>query len=100
MSTVIQEVLPHETLIGVILSEGGLITGEHLPLGTRNGQAAGAAATTFPASPEQPPARLHDVQPALIAKALADANGNRSHTARLLGLSRGELYAILRRYSM
>ena len=85
----------------VILSEGGLITGDHLPLGTRNGQAPAAAAiTTSPSAAGQPPARLHDVQRELIAKALAEANGNRSHTARLLGLSRGELYTLLRRYSM
>ena len=85
----------------VILSEGGLITGEHLPLGTRNAQpTAAAGATTLPAAPDQTPAKLHDVQRALIAKAIADANGNRSHTARLLGLSRGELYTLLRRYSM
>jgi len=50
---------------------------------------------------DQPPqAKLHDMQRALIAKGLAEANGNRSHTARLLGLSRGELYTLLRRYSM
>jgi transcriptional regulator with GAF, ATPase, and Fis domain len=85
----------------VILSEGGLITGEHLPLGTHKAQAGDAAAApTLPAAPGQPPATLHDVQRALIAKALADANGNRSRTARLLGLSRGELYTLLRRYSM
>ena len=61
---------------------------------------AAAGATTLPAAPDQARAKLHGVQRELIAKALADANGNRSHTARLLGLSRGELYTRLRRYSM
>jgi two-component system response regulator AtoC len=83
----------------VILSEGGLVTGEHLPLATHRTPPS-ASAPAIPAAAVSAQTKLHDVQRALIEKALADSKGNRSHTARLLGLSRGELYTLLRRYSL
>ncbi len=79
----------------VILCEGGLVTGDHLPRATQVLRAA-------PADPARTAVgtKLHDLQRALVERALAETNGNRSHTARLLGLSRGELYTLLRRYSL
>jgi transcriptional regulator with PAS, ATPase and Fis domain len=80
----------------VILSEGGLVTGEHLPVATR----ATVAGTPTDVGPTTERPKLHDLQRALVEKALAEAKGNRSSAARRLGISRGEFYTLLRRYSL
>jgi transcriptional regulator with GAF, ATPase, and Fis domain len=81
----------------VILSEGGLVTGDHLPVSTRS---VVAKDTRESVRAGADPAGLHHTQRALVEKALADAKGNRSQTARLLGVSRSQLYTLLRRYSL
>jgi len=69
-----------------ILSEGGLITPEHLPL---------------PAVPR--PHRIGDlnvVERETIAQVMRDSGGNKSRAARRLGVSRQQLYVRLRKYDL
>jgi two-component system response regulator HydG len=83
----------------VILCEGGLITSEHLPLGVA---AATRPETALPAA--APPAHeattLGSVERAMIVSALARAGNNKSEAARLLGLSRAQLYSRLEKHGL
>ena len=103
----------------MILCEGGLITGEHLPITLA--EAARAATDASPASPAPPVAQsashipagpipagpippeglsLDAVERELIQKAMAQAHNNKSEAARLLGLARGQLYSRLKRHGL
>ena len=78
----------------VILCDGGLITGEHLPM-------ALAAPAPEPADvAARPGMSLDAVERDLIRKAMAQANNNKSEAARILGLARGQLYSRLKRYGL
>jgi len=72
-----------------ILCEGGLVTSEHLPF-----------AEVSRAAP--PPGELHvdTVEKGLIESALERAKGNKSLAARLLGLTRGQLYARMEKHAL
>jgi transcriptional regulator with PAS, ATPase and Fis domain len=80
----------------VILCDGGLITGEQLPLGVADGGAGsdeyGAAALAG--------MNVETVEKELIQKALQKAGNNKSKAARLLGLSRAQLYFRLEKYGL
>jgi transcriptional regulator with PAS, ATPase and Fis domain len=77
----------------VILCQGGLITGEHLPMAL--------ATDTAPSPPAaQAGMTLDAVERDLIKKAMAQANNNKSEAARILGLARGQLYSRLKRYGL
>ncbi len=82
-----------------ILCDGGLITLEHLPIAL--GQPAAA-----PAHPESPDAfppggvNLEVVERDLIAKALEEAGSNRSRAARLLGITRSQLYYRMQKHGL
>ncbi|HET6343877.1 MAG TPA: helix-turn-helix domain-containing protein, partial [Myxococcota bacterium] len=82
-----------------ILCDGGLITLEHLPIAL--GQPAPA-----PAHPENtdafPPGgvNLEVVERDLIAKALEEAGSNRSRAARLLGITRSQLYYRMQKHGL
>jgi DNA-binding NtrC family response regulator len=86
----------------VILCDGGLITSEHLPI------AVGASAGRAPALPPGNPVThtspagltLDAIERDLLRRALASADNNKSRAARLLGLPRGRLYSLLRRYGL
>jgi transcriptional regulator with GAF, ATPase, and Fis domain len=83
----------------VILSEGGLVQAEHLPIAVaRNGAARVASA----AAVELPPGGLDldELEKTLVAQALERAKNNRSRAAKLLGLTRAQLYTRLERYSL
>ena len=90
-----------------ILSDGGLITHEHLivpPPGRPEVGAAPVAATPAPERSGRSPlprgaraASLADVERDAIGRALVEARYNKSRAARLLGLTRGQLYGRLRR---
>jgi DNA-binding NtrC family response regulator len=103
----------------MILCEGGLITGEHLPItlaGAARAATAAPAASPAPAatqSASQVPAgsisagpippeglSLDAVERELIQKAMAQAHNNKSEAARLLGLARGQLYSRLKRHGL
>ena len=85
----------------VILAEGGLISGQHLPIAIT----ATAAPMPVPESrtPDAFPAAgvsLESIERDLVQKALAKARSNKSLAARLLGLPRGQFYSLLRRHGL
>jgi DNA-binding NtrC family response regulator len=94
----------------MILCEGGLITGEHLPITLRPAATATVAgpapaapqpATQIPTSPIPPEGlSLDAVERELIQRAMAQAHTNKSEAARLLGLARGQLYSRLKRHGL
>jgi DNA-binding NtrC family response regulator len=82
-----------------ILCDGGLITLEHLPISVGQPSIAAApaeVAETFP------PGGIHldAVERDLIAKALREAENNRSRAARLLGITRSQLYSRMQKYGL
>jgi transcriptional regulator with PAS, ATPase and Fis domain len=82
----------------LIVSEGGLITAAQLGLVPRRApddarDAPGASAPRDDAAVTS----LADVERRLVTDALARAGGNRSEAARLLGLTRSQLYTRLKR---
>ncbi|GMU64522.1 MAG: hypothetical protein AMXMBFR36_07960 [Acidobacteriota bacterium] len=88
----------------VILCRGGLVTSEHLPTTTARAPAAVVAAIgDAPAGPREFPGegvRLDAVERELVIGALERARQNKSQAAKLLGLSRGQLYSLLRRHGL
>jgi transcriptional regulator with GAF, ATPase, and Fis domain len=88
----------------ILLCDGGLISHEHLPAAIGRPQAVrltngnglrSAAADLFPAG-----VRLATVERDLVEKALQDARGNKSRAARLLGLTRSQLYSRMQKYGV
>ena len=79
----------------VILAEGGLITSEHLPM------TIGAPPRTT-ADPALPPGGvdLEAVEREYVKQALEQAGNNKSKAARLLGLTRAQLYSRLEKYGL
>ena len=82
----------------MILCDGGLITEEHLPIrGPSSGRSAGAPLVDhFPADG----VNLESLERGLIEKALQEAKNNRSLAARLLGLTRSQLYTRLQKHGL
>jgi len=82
----------------VILCDGGLITEEELPFPS--------AKSALGIEPEEAPGGLPEgvnlelMEKALIQKALAKARYNKSKAARLLGLTRAQLYFRLEKYGL
>jgi two-component system response regulator AtoC len=77
----------------VILCEGGLVTSEHLPMSL--GKAA-APATEIPGGGVD----LEAVERSYVEQALRQAGNNKSRAARLLGLTRAQLYSRLEKYGL
>jgi two-component system NtrC family response regulator len=88
----------------VILCQGGPVTREHLPMTVASAivPAATPAAAAAGADAGFPPdgVKLAAVERGLLEQALARAGNNKSRAARLLGLSRGQLYSLLRRHGL
>lgn len=90
-----------------ILSDGGLITHEHLIVAPPERPRAGAPSPASPPAPERPglpsPSRaartasLAELERDAIERALEEARFNKSRAAHALGLTRGQLYGKLRR---
>lgn len=83
----------------VILSEGGLVQAEHLPIAvarSSNARVASAAAIELPSTGLD----LDALEKTLVTQALERAKNNRSRAARLLGLTRAQLYTRLERYGL
>jgi transcriptional regulator with GAF, ATPase, and Fis domain len=77
----------------IILCDGGLITSEHLPLPrSGNGNGRGSA----PVAGQS----LEEVERELVANALADARNHKAKAARLLGITRAQLYSRLQKYGI
>ena len=97
-----------------ILCEGGLITPEHLPSKMTTARPSSAAAVpavaavpvaTVPAPMEAPPmanapTEVFAVERLMIEQALQNTRFNKSKTARLLGLTRQQLYVRMRKYGL
>jgi two-component system NtrC family response regulator len=85
----------------VILCHGGLVTQEHLPITVSRPVAERVAIATSKTSefPVEGIALQH-VERDLLIKAMAKAGNNKSQAAKLLGLSRGQLYSLLRRHGL
>jgi transcriptional regulator with GAF, ATPase, and Fis domain len=103
-----------------ILCDGGLITLEHLPVGVGSAQPGAGASVTLPgdgatagvtlpggdaataAGAAFPPGgvNLEMVERDLIARALQETRNNRSRAARLLGISRSQLYYKIQKHGL
>jgi transcriptional regulator with PAS, ATPase and Fis domain len=84
----------------VILADGGYIRSEHLPVGgAKHGPAV--LPGDDPASPLPPGGvNLEAIERALVVKALTQARHNKSRAARLLGLTRSQLYSRIEKYGL
>jgi transcriptional regulator with PAS, ATPase and Fis domain len=83
----------------VILADGGVIRGEHLPLSPLRTAESGAGG----AVPDRIPAggvNLESIERALVLKALTQARYNKTRAAKLLGLTRAQLYSRIEKYGL
>jgi len=84
----------------VIMADGGYIRSEHLPVtGTRpltqaSGEPAGSAA--FPPGG----INLEAIERSFVIKALRQARHNKTRAAKLLGLTRAQLYSRIEKYGL
>jgi Nif-specific regulatory protein len=77
----------------IILCEGGLVAAEHLPL-------PGAEASRSAAVGLSPGKGLEDVERQLVENAMRETRNNKARAARLLGITRAQLYTRLERYGI
>ncbi len=84
----------------LIMSEGGLITAAQLALPSQTTLPAGAAAPT--PSPSDRPAigSIREVEKRMVLDALEQAKGNKTRAAKILGLTRIQLYTRLKRFGI
>ena len=84
----------------ILLCDGALITREHLPASMARVEsfAAGGLASNGPAPPAPESVDLLTAERGLIERALSQSNGNKSRAARLLGLTRAQLYSRLEKH--
>ena len=83
----------------VILADGGIIRSEHLPVGQPRPPAAsenGGAVAPFPAGG----VNLEAIERSLVVKALTQARHNKTRAAKLLGLTRAQLYSRIEKYGL
>jgi len=81
----------------VILADGGLIRSEHLPVNaTRKAPSADASNAPLPAGG----VNLDALERSLVIKALAQARHNKTRAAKLLGLTRAQLYSRIEKYGL
>jgi DNA-binding NtrC family response regulator len=86
-----------------LLCDGGLIAVEHLPLrppraDTRSPDVNGWLDPAVPLPPEG--VNLDEFERIFIQKALGQARGNKSKAARLLGLTRAQLYSRMEKHGL
>jgi transcriptional regulator with GAF, ATPase, and Fis domain len=86
----------------VILADGGHIRSEHLPVAPRPTVAAPAGDPSATSSAPIPPGgvNLDAIERALVVKALAQARHNKTRAAKLLGLTRAQLYSRIEKYGL
>ena len=88
-----------------ILCDGGLITADHLALQPRAHLASPSPLTVMstPAAAPEPaaaPSDLNAIERAMIEKVLNDVRFNKSQAAKVLGLTRAQLYVRLRKHGL
>jgi DNA-binding NtrC family response regulator len=88
----------------ILLCDGGLITRAHLPSGNGRSEPAranGSSQSFDPALPLPPTGvDLAALDRNMVERALQQARGNKSKAARLLGLTRSQLYSRLEKYQL
>jgi len=99
----------------ILMSDGGLITRDHLPAAVSRPTYGALRVLASPVSDRGRPAKissisdggipsdgmnLEDVERDLVEKALGQAKGNKSRAARLLGLTRAQLYSRIEKYGV
>jgi Nif-specific regulatory protein len=84
----------------VILADGGMIHSEHLPVAPSRPTAAtmdhAGGETALPAGG----VNLEALERSLVVKALSQARHNKTRAARLLGLTRAQLYSRIEKYGL
>jgi transcriptional regulator with GAF, ATPase, and Fis domain len=83
----------------VILADGGMIRSEHLPVAAPRalpGNAESGTSGPFPAGG----VNLEDIERQLVIKALTQARHNKTRAAKLLGLTRAQLYSRIEKYGL
>jgi transcriptional regulator with GAF, ATPase, and Fis domain len=85
----------------VILADGGYIRTEHLPVAVPRHPQPPPAANETP-SGDLPPGglNLEAIERSLVVQALAQARFNKTRAARLLGLTRAQLYSRIDKYGL
>jgi transcriptional regulator with PAS, ATPase and Fis domain len=83
----------------VILADGGVIRSEHLPVGSPR---LAASSDTLGPSSSFPVGgvNLEAIERALVVKALTQARHNKTRAAKLLGLTRAQLYSRIEKYGL
>ena len=99
----------------ILMSDGGLITRDHLPAAVSRPTYGALRVLASPVSDGGRPVKissisdggipsdgmnLEDVERDLVEKALGQAKGNKSRAARLLGLTRAQLYSRIEKYGV
>ena len=82
----------------VILADGGYIRSEHLPVTPR--PSAPAAESSPSSSLPAGGVNLEAMERSLVIKALAQARHNKTRAAKLLGLTRAQLYTRIEKYGL
>ena len=83
----------------VILADGGFIRSEHLPVAAsrvNGGSPDAPASAPFPAGG----VNLEAIERSLVVKALSQARHNKTRAAKLLGLTRAQLYSRIEKYGL
>ena len=83
----------------VILADGGHIRSEHLPVTTPRAAAAQQADTSMTTLPAGG-VNLEEIERTLVVKALNQARHNKTRAAKLLGLTRAQLYSRIEKYGL
>jgi DNA-binding NtrC family response regulator len=83
----------------VILADGGYIRTEHLPLTVPRETAATGGDVNGAAFPPGG-VNLEDLERSLVVKALTQARYNKTRAAKLLGLTRAQLYSRIEKYGL
>jgi transcriptional regulator with PAS, ATPase and Fis domain len=87
----------------ILLCDGGLITRDHLPKPVATPDAAPGNGHRTPGNGGPAPAEtvhLGTMERGMIEQALSQAKGNKSRAAKLLGLTRAQLYTRLEKYAI
>ncbi|HEY2995791.1 MAG TPA: sigma 54-interacting transcriptional regulator [Methylomirabilota bacterium] len=87
----------------LIISDGALLTADHLGITTRAERPAAAAPAAGPAAAAEAPAEagsLAELEKRSIVAALQRAKGNKSRAAGALGITRTQLYTRLKRFGL
>jgi len=84
----------------VILADGGMVTGEHLPISLAPREPRPTLDVAFSGALPPGGVSLDAIERSLVQKALAQARHNKTRAARLLGLTRAQLYTRIERYGL